>query len=401
MASPPPQLDPVVLLQTVQAQSQQMATLQQLLHQQLQQQQQQPQPAQMAPEQLAQLIADSLAVSNQQIADSLSASNQHLDQVLHASNQHLAGVLQHHQQQQEQQAQIPKGLKDLKLRPWDPAGSETYDAWIFHAQQWVDLQRLTLDSDKIKAVTLVLIGAANTWWRNLAKRDDAPTSWEDFVKAFKAHHRPPQEVEDLDARFWRFYQAKLSCKEHITAHHALLNDLAACEELEDFTEGQLVRHFIQSCTKELKARITSVPSSDRDTLAKVYETAVKQYAILKGMQPQMPNLPKPSPAKPPLGGPQPMDLSALNSGRRGPLTPEERQYRADKQLCRYCGSHADNVVCPKNGKINDGRGGQAQQLPSPAKPQLRPFPKLNNIAAPEVPEAPESNPQAEQQLNER
>ncbi|OMH80133.1 Retrotransposon-derived protein PEG10, partial [Zancudomyces culisetae] len=47
-------------------------------------------------------------------------------------------------------------------------------------------------------------------------------------------------------------------------------------------------------------------------------------------------------------GPQPMDLSTASSTRRPPLTPAQRAYRIENNLCLYCGGNDHfNINCPK------------------------------------------------------
>jgi len=196
-------------------------------------------------------------------------------------------------------------------------------------------------------------------------------------------------------------------KDHILAHQALICEYAACEDVEQFKESQLVDHFVYSCEKSLRGRILAVPQGTWNTMKDVYVVATQQEALMRGLNPQqISKAPSGFPKLDNSQGPQPMDLSSLNQERRGPLTPAERKQRQDNQLCRYCGKHGEEMVCPINGKVNNGRGSgpppdntQQQRSSTPRKPQLRPFPQINNVSTPASTTA--INPQTDHQLNDQ
>lgn len=217
-----------------------------------------------------------------------------------------------------------------------------------------DPSRYATDAAKINTASSYLTGSAKAWARPHMNKETGTYAWKtfpEFIKALKAAFDDPDARSTAERKLLSLTQGNRDCSQYhaeFTTHLALL-DWSAETKISRFRAG------LTRAVAEMLIPIMKLPS-DFDEFAQLCIQIDNRIRLLKATtsyahpagtsRPQAVH-PTPAPASAPVSAPStstatgtnpgPMDLSATGTRRRGPLSPETRQYRRDNGLCVYCG----------------------------------------------------------------
>jgi hypothetical protein len=237
---------------------------------------------------------------------------------------------------------------------------EKFRGFVVQLELAFSLQPLTYHSDRTKIATFgtLLEGKALAWFIPFNDNGTVDNlSWADFKMKATMMFGDSSRKLMAESKLMNLLQ-KNNLNDYIASFVALAAEV-------DWNEASLVMHF----RRGLNAKILDLMLSHEhpSTLADAIELAIKvNNRIWEADQLQRsrhpPNQFKPGPSSqrpktkesippPPVQRARDPDAMDLDSSRRGPLSPTERQRRFSMNLCLYCGEAGHNRGnCPARQK---------------------------------------------------
>lgn len=303
-----------------------------------------------AQEQLAALQAH----LEQQMNEQLTKQRLELERKFEVQNNILLQQLE--QKQDPAPAQPIKEQKVPDVPPFEGNPKKSFE-FLSQLNIFFRLQPIRFETDINRSYYLGTrcVGPAATWFANVVNGTNSLQVLENFtvfVAQFNTIFKDPTRQEDAERRLLSFKQGKRSVAHMLPEFHNLVS-------ITGWNDKNLFRIFLNALNDEVKDELLreNRPDSFNDFVIRalnIDRQLAERTADRANRRPQQhqqvyrPPTPFQAPSVVPIvtDHSKPMDLTMVQT-RRGPLTPEERQERINKNLCMICGK-ADHLraTCP-------------------------------------------------------
>jgi len=242
----------------------------------------------------------------------------------------------------------------VKDPPTFNGSAKEVDSFLRHIEDSIKLNPSHFPNDEVKVLYLARhfnpTSSAERWYAGIRTRQpDLLGNCVAFVAAFKAHFGDPNLKANMQSRLEKLRQTG-PCP-----HYA--SDFREITSYLELTEESKCDAFFRGLDDEVKKAFVYVPRpTTYDTLEKEsirIDNGLRQYRRNKPAKhptPAFSSPPIPTPTVPTAApsssaDPDRMEIDALRI--KGPLTPEEKQRRIDKDLCLYCAAQGHRAAaCP-------------------------------------------------------
>ena len=198
--------------------------------------------------------------------------------------------------------------------------------------------RYATDAVKIATVGSLLKGDALAWYNPFIEWPDkhkaALASWKEFLTVMNSAFSDPDLEAVAEAKIRNLKQGRGAASAYVSRFKQIASDLS-------WNDAALISQFragLSEAVKDMLVYQDPLPTG----LEEFHNLAIRlDNRIFERDQDKRragPKLSNPLPSNTPSPTvPVPMDIDAVTSRRRGPLSQEERARRFEQGLCMYCG----------------------------------------------------------------
>ena len=217
--------------------------------------------------------------------------------------------------------------------------------------------RYATDSVKIATVGSLLKGDALAWYNPFIEKPDRHAAtlatWVSFLSAMDSAFSDPDQEKVAEHKIRRLAQGRSSASTYAAKFKQLASDL-------NWNEAALISQFRSGLSDSLKDMLVFQDPEPKEIEAFLNLVIRLDNRIFEREQDRKRADAPPRPMKPqqqstatPTLQPIQMDIDAVSSRRRGPLSQEERTRRAAEGLCFYCGlpGHIANNCGNRRGHV--------------------------------------------------
>jgi hypothetical protein len=269
---------------------------------------------------------------------------------------------------------LPHNFKAPNLESYSGHKGEDLRAWLFQANEQLDLLGVTDDEARIKIAGMALSKNAKTWYLSVrgptCSDANRVTTWDQFQTALMAHFYPIDPIKQARDRIANLRQVG-NVRDYTAMFRQLctiITNMSDAERLDRYVRGLKARtrqevELREPNTFEEASRIAERIDVN---LERVFGTSNSGTSNFRARS----YYPKPSSSQ----KDDPMDLSVLQRQFKGPLSKEEKERRRTHNLCMYCGSNKHSVdfcpECPKQSRFQR-RNHDSLRGPQPGKESTR------------------------------